>query len=432
MSDEVCIHCGKEKGNLHPVTCPKSNDGRHSYVSRAYSAGTKAGNVLALILGALFKWLFSKPKVLAGLIFRGLIFGAVGFFIAAVVIMGASQNQILSYILGALAGIAVFGLYFWFFSKKMEKEQRQAERKAGVKPNKGAENSAEIQAEQESNKKKPFYTSTIFLCVVALAIGVGFGIIKSNSKSDTPKQTQQRQSPPQPTLVMPKCDDGNLLKFISDTQKNVIRKNLESDMDWWKLNKDLYAEIKGREFSSIDEYMSVLRFDLSNATTISQDEAKRQVECSVQVLTDYIVPDFDYSLKYKAQATETGINVDIIDEIIFDITPYNSANSSVASSNTASSSVASENSSPAVNQTENSSVSSVRLKTNDEYVNLRKAPSGEVLTPIYKKDFDKIVIKKLGVEGKWVRVRYYAPNVSDESKAITGYIHISQIDESSL
>ena len=77
-------------------------------------------------------------------------------------------------------------------------------------------------------------------------------------------------------------------------------------------------------------------------------------------------------------------------------------------------------------------MASVRLKTNDEYVNLRKAPSGEVLTPIYKKDFDKIVIKKLGVEGKWVRVRYYAPNVSDESKAITGYIHISQIDESSL
>ena len=99
-----------------------------------------------------------------------------------------------------------------------------------------------------------------------------------------------------------------------------------------------------------------------------------------------------------------------------------SDNFNVARSNTASSSVASEN----------SSVASVRLKTNDEYVNLRKAPSGEVLTPIYKKDFDKIVIKKLGVEGKWVRVRYYAPNVSDESKAITGYIHISKIDESSL
>ena len=59
-----------------------------------------------------------------------------------------------------------------------------------------------------------------------------------------------------------------------------------------------------------------------------------------------------------------------------------SDNFNVASSNTASSSVASENSSPAINQSENSSVASIRLKTNDEYVNLRKAPSGEVLTPI--------------------------------------------------
>ena len=93
----------------------------------------------------------------------------------------------------------------------------------------------------------------------------------------------------------------------------------------------------------------------------------------------------------------------------------------------------------AANESVNSSSSatttapSIRLATKDEYVNLRKAPSGEVLTPIYKKDFDKITIKRLdGGDAKWLKVLYFSPNVSDESKAITGYIHISQIDASSL
>ena len=93
----------------------------------------------------------------------------------------------------------------------------------------------------------------------------------------------------------------------------------------------------------------------------------------------------------------------------------------------------------AANESVNSSASaaitapSIRLATKDEYVNLRKAPSGEVLTPIYKRDFDKITIKRLdGGDAKWLKVLYFPPNVSDESKALTGYIHISQIDKSSL
>ena len=74
------------------------------------------------------------------------------------------------------------------------------------------------------------------------------------------------------------------------------------------------------------------------------------------------------------------------------------------------------------------SLPSLKLATKDEYVNLRKAPSGEVLTPIYKKDFDKITIKRLdGGDAKWLKVLYFPPNVSDESKALMGYIHISQI-----
>lgn len=71
---------------------------------------------------------------------------------------------------------------------------------------------------------------------------------------------------------------------------------------------------------------------------------------------------------------------------------------------------------------------SIKLATKDDYVNLRKAPSGEILTPIYKKDFDKITIKKLdGGNDKWLKVLYFPPNETDESKAVTGYIHNSQI-----
>lgn len=46
---------------------------------------------------------------------------------------------------------------------------------------------------------------------------------------------------------------------------------------------------------------------------------------------------------------------------------------------------------------------------------------------IYKKDFGKITIKKLGSEGKWLKVLYFPPSVSDENAAITGFIHNSQI-----
>ena len=84
--------------------------------------------------------------------------------------------------------------------------------------------------------------------------------------------------------------------------------------------------------------------------------------------------------------------------------------------------------SPATSTNASDNLPSLKLATKDDYVNLRKAPSGEILTPIYKKDFDKITIKKLdGGNAKWLKVLYFPPSVTDENKAITGYIHISQI-----
>lgn len=69
----------------------------------------------------------------------------------------------------------------------------------------------------------------------------------------------------------------------------------------------------------------------------------------------------------------------------------------------------------------------IKPATKDDYVNLRKAPSGEIITPIYKKDFQAISLKKVGESGKWIKVLYFPPNKTDEKDAITGYIHISQI-----
>ena len=76
--------------------------------------------MLTLILEALFKWLFSKPKVLAGLIFRGLIFGVAGFFIAGILTMAITENATASRVIGGLVAVAVFGLYFWHFRKKLD------------------------------------------------------------------------------------------------------------------------------------------------------------------------------------------------------------------------------------------------------------------------------------------------------------------------
>lgn len=43
---------------------------------------------------------------------------------------------------------------------------------------------------------------------------------------------------------------------------------------------------------------------------------------------------------------------------------------------------------------DSSKAQGLRLKTKDEYVNLRQSPSGEILTAIYKSDFDKITLQK--------------------------------------
>lgn len=120
MADEICMYCGKQRSDLYPATCPKSSNGRHAYASRAYSAGAKLGDIFTNIIAALFKLLFSKPESVAGIIIRGIVFAVASFFIAAVVIASISNNANLSFVLGVLAGAAVFGLYFWYFGKKLD------------------------------------------------------------------------------------------------------------------------------------------------------------------------------------------------------------------------------------------------------------------------------------------------------------------------
>lgn len=82
------------------------------------------------------------------------------------------------------------------------------------------------------------------------------------------------------------------------------------------------------------------------------------------------------------------------------------------------------------NSQKSMNLSQIQLFTQDEFVNLRKVPNGEIIAKIYKKDFDKISLKKLkSNDKKWLKVLYFPPNTKDESKAITGFIHTSQIKE---
>lgn len=69
----------------------------------------------------------------------------------------------------------------------------------------------------------------------------------------------------------------------------------------------------------------------------------------------------------------------------------------------------------------------IYLATKDDYVNLRKAPSGEIITPIYKKDFEAVRIYGFDTDAKWLKVSYFPAGATSESEMILGYIHISQI-----
>lgn len=74
----------------------------------------------------------------------------------------------------------------------------------------------------------------------------------------------------------------------------------------------------------------------------------------------------------------------------------------------------------------------IYLATTDDFVNMRNAPSGEVVAQIYKKDFESIMLYSFDTNSneKWLEVMYFPPNIKDEQNAILGYIHISQIDKS--
>lgn len=74
----------------------------------------------------------------------------------------------------------------------------------------------------------------------------------------------------------------------------------------------------------------------------------------------------------------------------------------------------------------------IYLATKDDYVNLRKAPSGEIITPIYKKDFEAVRIYSFDTDTKWLKVSYFPAGATSESEMISGYIHSSQIDKDRL
>lgn len=109
VEDEYCWDCGKHKSEIQTNHCSKSPNGKHRYYSRTID-GTTANN-LGASLGKLAVLYFStRPKSLAGVITRGIVFGGIGFILCA-------NNNVA---LGVVAGVAIFGLYFWYFKKKID------------------------------------------------------------------------------------------------------------------------------------------------------------------------------------------------------------------------------------------------------------------------------------------------------------------------
>lgn len=80
---------------------------------------------------------------------------------------------------------------------------------------------------------------------------------------------------------------------------------------------------------------------------------------------------------------------------------------------------------------------SLKLKTEDDFVNLHNSPNGEVLRKIYKKDFDDILIIEIpqtrllgfnqNINEEWLKVLYFPPQTHQVKDATLGYIHKSQI-----
>lgn len=111
----VCIVASKEVIYTPLLVLKAQMDATHTLAERI-----QLGDIFTNIIAALFKLLFSKPESVAGIIIRGIVFAVASFFIAAVVIASISNNANLSFVLGVLAGAAVFGLYFWYFRKKLD------------------------------------------------------------------------------------------------------------------------------------------------------------------------------------------------------------------------------------------------------------------------------------------------------------------------
>ena len=120
----ICRYCKKQKNEVASSFCPQSPNSTHDFESVAYKAGAKLGEVFFIVMVRLLQALFSKPASVAGLIIRGVVFGVVGFFIATIVVAGVSNDTNLSFALGALAGVAVFGLYVWYFKKSLMSDEK--------------------------------------------------------------------------------------------------------------------------------------------------------------------------------------------------------------------------------------------------------------------------------------------------------------------
>lgn len=300
------------------------------------------------------------------------------------------------------------------------KEERQKEKEQKEKAQKQAQQIIQKRRQVKQKAEKPFYKSTLFLCGIGLLIGVGFGVIKSNFKSSTPKQSsaQTQQSP------QPKPQETQRFESTNSMQ-NSAQSTTEPSVESTASNE---SENVAQNSAQDDTPSESVNLTPSQNTKPSFDCAKANTNAEKLVCSDDELARLDNELanayKNARNSLDNASKKQLTNEQKSWLKTYNQCTDKECVKYHLQMRIQALQSSGAK--------AGLRLNTNDEYVNLRRSPSGEILTTIYKSDFGKITLKKLETNGKWIKVLYFAPNATNQDDAIMGYIYISQIDESSL
>lgn len=302
--------------------------------------------------------------------------------------------------------------------RQKEKEQKQAQKQAQKK----------ALAEQKAKQTKGFAKIALIAFAVLFVISFVFNLISGDDETSTPKQSSaQAQQSPQPQETQ-RLESTNLAQISPEPSENIKSDTANTPSDESVNLNENSSENVAQNSAQADTPSESVNLMPSQNTKPSFDCAKVSTNAEKLVCSDDELARLDNELanayKNARNSLDNASKKQLTNEQKSWLKTYNQCADKECVKYHLQTRIQALQSSGAK--------AGIRLNTNDEYVNLRRSPSGEILTAIYKSDFDKITLKKLETNDKWIKVLYFAPNVTNQDDAIMGYIHISQIDESSL